>query len=460
VVINWVQFTSHLATEKVVRGDEEFLMAISMEAVNSLVWHYLQESGFSHTAFLFRSEALLDEPLAESEMPGALVSVLQRSLLYMQLEKEIAYARQDPSHPAHQRMIDLEEAVQFHAPDITLSRETCTLLQSHHQGVFTCKWSPDGARLATAGTDGTTTIWVLRNGAEVDHVILSDDQSTTQNITALDWTPFGNLIVTASFDSVVRVYSNTGPPFFRLKHHSQPVYQVKFSPSGQFILSCSADTQVIVWLVDTGRILRIFSRHVGPVLDIDWKDDRIFASASADGTIRLCGIDGSEGELVGHKASVIAVAWSPDRRLLASASEDQTVRIWRDKGEPFVLSGHNGGVLCIKWIPGRENRLVSASDNGSVRIWDAERGECLRAYNRHSGDVLTLAVHPSGNWVASGGTDQIIDIADVGTGDQMAVFRGKSRVFELQFDASGYYLAVCFDDSSVAVIPIMTVLTV
>jgi transducin (beta)-like 1 len=428
-------------------------MAISMDAVNALIWRYMEESGFCHSAFLFHSEALIDDTLLNSEFPGALVSILQHSLLYMQAEKSIASIRSNPTHPSHSGLLNLESLCEPHPLDLPLSPRNCCVLQGHSRDVLSCRWSPDGRRLATSGADGAITIWSVKSGIETDRIVIRDLTAESRSaIVSLDWNRLGTLLASASLDGVVRLYVPSGQLFTRLAGHHHHVFAVRFSPSGQWLASAGADSRVIVWAVDTGRVVHVYAGNAAAVLDLDWKDDAEFATGSADFSVRICRIDGSQTVLAGHSGSVVAVAWNFERRMLASASEDQTVRIWRDRGETIVLAGHDSGVNCVKWIPECGNWVVSAANNGSVRIWDADRGDCLRAFERHTGEVVGLAVSPAGSWIASGGVDQTIDIADVASGERVAVFRAKGRVLEMQWDPTGDYLAVSFDDTTAVVI--------
>src|SRR5207248_1710726 len=76
--------------------------------------------------------------------------------------------------------------------------------------------------------------------------------------------------------------------------------------------------------------------------------------------------------LEGHSDSVWSVAFSHDSTRLASASDDKTVKIWdASSGECLqTLEGHSGWVRSVAFSHD-STRLASASDDETVKIWDA-----------------------------------------------------------------------------------------
>ncbi len=140
--------------------------------------------------------------------------------------------------------------------------------------------------------------------------------------------------------------------------------------------------------------------HGDQILDVSWSpDERLLASASGDGVIKLWDVHKREliRTLQSNGASVGSVSWSPDGLRLASGSDDGQIKLWdvEQGGMLQVLQGHEDRINSIAWSP-NGNMLASGSDDNTVRLWNAEQGQLTQILRGHEARVNSVGWSPDG----------------------------------------------------------------
>jgi len=104
-----------------------------------------------------------------------------------------------------------------------------------------------------------------------------------------------------------------------------------------------------------------------------------------------------ERRVLGHEGLLISATFSPDNRRIITVSDDGAARLWdADTGKPIgeSLRGHEHGVTSAAFSPDGK-RIVTASLE-DVRQWDAETGTPIGEPLRRPGGLTSAAFSPDG----------------------------------------------------------------
>lgn len=300
----------------------------------------------------------------------------------------------------------------------------------HASWVLAVAWEPNGTRIASAGADGTVRIWEAETGESLltyhGHTRSLNKINFPTKLYTTAWSPEGLRVASAGSGASVHVWNAaTGQTLALYEEHSAllpDVFAAAWSPDGQQIASaCSGtglDKTVHLWDAVTGQPLRHYSDHYSwlpnfSVLSLAWSSDDLLAAACGEKTIRVW--NARTGSLVSRfhfRAGWASdIAWSPDNHYLAAAYSDHTVQIWDRATAAVVITyrGHTDSVRSVAWSPDGV-LIASASDDRTVHIWEALTGKPIYTYRGHADWVTSVSWSPDGSSIASASNDRTVQV--------------------------------------------------
>jgi hypothetical protein len=138
---------------------------------------------------------------------------------------------------------------------------------------------------------------------------------------------------------------------------------------------------------------------------------------------------------------VTSLVFSLDGHYLAASCADKTARVFTAGGEELMRLVHNGSIAAMSFSKD-SNRLLTASDDGLIRIASIERRLLLPP-----GTPARMALSSHARYAAVSNLTGGALVYDVATGRQITTVPDSVGVFKLSFSPDNRYLLTCGGDS-------------
>ncbi|MFC2084180.1 Ig-like domain-containing protein [Bacteroidota bacterium] len=264
------------------------------------------------------------------------------------------------------------------------------IIEEHNDAVLTCDFTPDGERLATGSADRTIKLWNPNDGN-----LLKTLTGQGSSVNILSFTPDGSNIASGGGNGMITIWDINTEEVLRSTigrdKHKGDIYGIDISSDASKLISAGSDRQIKMWNFNSVQIdftIDFFSDDPWtkglPILNIKFTPD--------DENLAVCFNDG-----------VYILRPSPNENIFWPP-----VHVYHRY--PDVAS-----IYCMDYSFD-ENFLAGSYDNGKVFIWNTkEPTDRYYIVTHYLNDVFTTAFSPDGEYILSGGSNEIIYLAKLKT---------------------------------------------
>ncbi len=332
------------------------------------------------------------------------------------------------------------------------------VFKGHTKAVTVVAWAADGKTVATAGNDRTIRLWNAATGRQTASLpgIAREGYggpvvAFTADLKVVAINYWGEIAIRTVADD--KVLARIDPILDRGQRSAfrPDVFAMAFSPDGRRLVTGGSVAAVggphglpggivIVWNAETGKVLHQSDTLSTAASSVAW---------SADGKRFAAGTNGAGGEL--PEAGEVRVWDAETGKVLHSFKVKPEVEPgeWASASDvAFSPDGKQVATPVTAGSRGAPAGLLIDDTGASVRVWDLGTGKATQPVKGLKASVGRVVFSPDGRRLGTAGSDKVVRVWDVETGQELAALPCSDRVGSVTFSPDGNSLAAgCMDGS-------------
>lgn len=281
----------------------------------------------------------------------------------------------------------------------------------HQDIVVAAAFSPDGAKIVTASTDGRARVWAAPHRRPVGASLRFSIE--TVNVAVFD--PTGQKLLTADQANTAQLWDAvTGAP--QGQPFRQPGLPSNFNVG-------ELNSRILTWN-EAARFWHpsaaaAYKAHQNRILSADGK--RYLEPASRE-TLKI--FEASSGRQLGeplhHQGTISSAGFSPDGTKVLTSSVDKTAQLWDStSGKPIGAALKHESSVSDARFNADGTKIITTSVGSVVQIWDTATGQKIGKALLAGSRVRTSIFSNDGARVVSWGDDATY-VSDVATGETIS----------------------------------------
>jgi WD40 repeat protein/serine/threonine protein kinase len=298
-----------------------------------------------------------------------------------------------------------------------------------------CRFSADGSRVFTAIQTG----YFFQSGpGKLPWRPFLGSGDTSYRLPVLHVSPRDSISLAAGRDGRLVISRQDRTPTLRDWTFDQAISDGHFNQQGDRIIISSYSGEVALISTDNGQLLVPPLLHPAAVLSADISaDNRLVATASRDGSVRIWDTALLERgrEEFSQPFSLFNAAYAGDGRHFILSTPEHNAVAWRREAPilPVFSLDHQHRIGLVTYGPGN-NRIVTATVEGSVHLWDATSGESIADLSAEGTHTRKVIFSQDGKQLATATVDRHIHLWNADDGRHLhQIGPLPSRVSEFAF---------------------------